>query len=521
MSNLSAASKTLPSTPATSTQLARLDRKLLFSIVLVVAAFVYFQTDFRRYPVSGDSANWDYFAQVIARGGVPYRDVVNIKTPLSAYISAVALLILRPLGLSDVIAIRLVYILLAALTVALTFFVAHHYFRSRRIALLAAAIMLSFDLFATSNSSGTQPKTPMIVLGLMALWAVKVNRPFWAGLFGMLSMLSWQPGLLFAGVAGLAFSRHLTGWRDGKALRVIAGAALPLAILALYFWATGALRDFYLWCFHYNYTVYAPIGIRSSSNLSEKLSRLIHIRYSSETVYFYTAAIGMLIALVGEGLRAKADGIKSLIDRAPHHAILIAPLVYFTFCLINIQGPPDIFPLLPFVSIYAALALVFALDRVIWALGRLSPGRRFDGFRMVSYILLVGLVCYWSVADIFLLKVEELTLQDQEKAVAEMVSYLRPGDKIFVHGDTHLLVLSQRPNLSKYFFLDRGKDMYLDEIEPDGFNGWIERIRSERPRVIGLSRLQTVEKAAYLESLVKVGYLKAGSKGIGYYLRMP
>src|SRR4030095_10513611 len=39
----------------------------------------------------GDLAIWDYVSQSILRGQIPYRDVIEIKTPLSAYISAVAI----------------------------------------------------------------------------------------------------------------------------------------------------------------------------------------------------------------------------------------------------------------------------------------------------------------------------------------------------------------------------------------------------------------------------------------------
>src|SRR5580765_7057685 len=88
------------------------DRRRLFWIVLIAGGLVYSQTQFWNQPSGGDRANWDYFAQVIARGGVPYRDVVNIKSPLSAYIGAAAILVGKPFGLGDVLAIRITFFLL-------------------------------------------------------------------------------------------------------------------------------------------------------------------------------------------------------------------------------------------------------------------------------------------------------------------------------------------------------------------------------------------------------------------------
>lgn len=87
----------------------------------------------------------------------------------------------------DGFAIRITFILLAALTVAFTFLIALDYFNSRRVAVLSATIMLTFDAFARFNSGGIQPKTPMVLFGLATLSAIKRNRPFIAGMFGMLS----------------------------------------------------------------------------------------------------------------------------------------------------------------------------------------------------------------------------------------------------------------------------------------------------------------------------------------------
>jgi hypothetical protein len=74
-------------------------------------------------PEGGDEAIWDYVSQCILRDQVPYRDVVEIKTPLSAYLSAGAMLVGRAAGLSDVIAVRLLNTVLAGLLSAITFLI--------------------------------------------------------------------------------------------------------------------------------------------------------------------------------------------------------------------------------------------------------------------------------------------------------------------------------------------------------------------------------------------------------------
>ena len=144
MGKMTAASRAANKPRAVVKRLEWFDRRRLFWIVLIAGGLVYSQAQFWNQPSGGDRANWDYFAQVIARGGVPYRDVVNIKSPLSAYIGAAAILVSKPLGLSDVLAIRLTFFVLAVLTLGFTFLVALDYFKSIRIALFTATVMLTF-----------------------------------------------------------------------------------------------------------------------------------------------------------------------------------------------------------------------------------------------------------------------------------------------------------------------------------------------------------------------------------------
>ncbi|HEY7546223.1 MAG TPA: DolP-mannose mannosyltransferase, partial [Blastocatellia bacterium] len=248
--------------------------KRLFLFTLLLAAIIYSQFQIFKQPIRGDRANWEYFAQVIARGGMPYRDVVNIKSPLSAYIGAAAIVATRPFGLRDIYAVRFVFILLGIITTGLIFLTAFAYFNSRATAILAAIIFLAFDPFIVSNSAGIQPKTPMILFGVAALFCIRRDKPFAAGAFSMLSALSWQPGLLFLGAAGLAFSRYLTVWRDLKVVKLIAGAMVPLALVLAHLWAGGAVRDFYLWTIDFNFNVYAPGQLRPLSRFENYLGRM-------------------------------------------------------------------------------------------------------------------------------------------------------------------------------------------------------------------------------------------------------
>lgn len=518
MSDIAAISQVRAEPGPTSKRLVGVTRMGLFWIVMAVAVAVYSQSRFWTQPSAGDRANWDYFAQVIARGGVPYRDVVNIKSPLSAYIGAAAIVATRPFGLRDVLAIRITFILLAALTVAFTFLVTLDYLDSLPEALLAATIMLTFTAFARLNGGGSQPKTPMVLFGLVTLWAVIKDRPFIAGLFGMLSALSWQPGLLFVGAAGLGFSRYLTIWRDMKVAKLILGAIIPLAVMLAYFFLAGALKEFYLWNIHFNATVYGPNEMRPLSSFINRIAKMLAGTYHNGRYYFYLAAPGLLLLLWREARRARESGLRSLVEAAPRHALIISPVVYFLFCMIDIQGGADLIPLLPFVAIFAAVALIFLVEQAANFVARKRPASNRAQIKAWGNAVVCAFVLLVAVSDSFS-RERDFTLQEQDAKVRDIVSHLQPGDKIFVHGQAEILVLSRLTNASKYFLLDRGKDQYLDQVEEGGFKGWLQRLKAERPRVVVLDRLKSLGYLSELQAWVEAEY-EAREDGIfRYYVR--
>lgn len=496
-----------------------LGRRLLFVITLALASLVSAQYHLWDQPERKDRANWDYFSQVVARGGTPYVDVVNIKTPLAAYIGAGAILLARPFGLRDIFAIRIICALMGILIVGFTFLVALDHFDCRRVAFLSAIIMLSFHAFTSSNSGGMQPKTPMILFGLVSLWAVIKDRPFLAGIFAMLSALAWQPGLLFAGAAGLAFSRYLTSWRDLKAAKLMAGAALPLSAMLLHLGMTGALREFYLWTIHFNYNFYAPGQLKSSSTFFAFLMKTLNKPYGRERIYFALAVAGAAIFLLREA-RAIREG-RHEDGKAPslRHGIIIAPLVYFAFCMINFQGVGDLFPLLPFVSIFASAAIISALGLVPILIAKYGRGMSAGFAKPALFATACALVFYFNVSGAFAFRVGNPTLRDQDEDVSEMLALMQPGDAIYVHGQTEILALSGLHNASRHIFLDRGKDLYLDQVEPGGFEGWLAGLKESSPKIVAISRVGAVERRRAFLDWARADYEVRKGRVFKYYVR--
>ena len=168
----------------------------------------------------------------------------------------------------------------------------------------------------------------------------------------MLSFLCWQPGLLFVGTAFLIFSRYLTSWRDRRALKLLAGAAVPLAVTILYFHLRGALGAMYEWTLEFPLSVFALHRERTLAFALDHLLKVFSRVFQWDTALLALSLIGFVM-FAAERLRARLKRRESLrSDGLFRDAILVPPVVYLAFCLVNMQGGPDLIPVFPFIGVF-------------------------------------------------------------------------------------------------------------------------------------------------------------------------
>lgn len=471
--------------------------KLAGRPVLLLAVFLLGATVMLMYrPFSqmegGDDAIWDYVAQSIVRGQTPYRDVIENKAPGAGYLSAMMIQAGKLAGLRDVIAIRSCYVGLAGLLCVLTYLVTETYLHSRLAATIAFLVPLLSTDFAVMLISGTRPKLPMIVFGLGALLLIAKDKPFWAGFCSMLSCLCWQPGLLFTGAAVLIFSKYLTSWRDGRAVKVLAGAAAPLIVTILYFYWIGALNDLWKCTIDYNVKVYMPEGNLGAGRAVARLWYLMNKVMGTGIIWVELSAVGFLVFLIKQvwSKREAANALAS--PELMKDALVIPPIVYLIFHAISYPGEDDLIPLFPFIGIFAGL-FFFELARLIGSV-KVST-KKFPAIRFAQCLLVIP-ICLLLVPVVrraASYKLDEgRTLADQQKAFEAISDVLGPGDTIYVHGTLEILVLLNRSNLNPYILLSRGTDDYVARRLPGGFTDLLRQMEAGAPKVISLSRLQNV-----------------------------
>ncbi|PYP83656.1 MAG: hypothetical protein DMF61_22565 [Blastocatellia bacterium AA13] len=462
-----------------------------FAVLLMQAYRPFTQSE------GGDEAIWDYIAQCILRGQLPYRDVVEIKGPGGAYISAAGIAIGRLFGVKDVLAIRGVEVLLVGLLSAVIFLIAEAFLRNRTAALLASAIPLMSDHFCEWMAGGTQSKLSMILFGMLSLLLIAKNRPFWAGFCSMLSCTCWQPGLLFTGVCVLFFSRCLTRWNDWKAAKVLLGAAVPLGLLAIYFYARGGFGDLWRWTIVFNYSVYAP---RTSRSLIEAIDHLwkVMLRIFGWDLIIVFASIAGAMVFVLRQKRSRSDQTRARSDdeRAQRLAVitlLLPPIIYLIFCLVNFQAGPDLIPFFPFIAIFFG-AFVAVLSE------------RLKGGEWLARAALVAVACTALGRGALYRPYSGPSVQTQMANAGEMARLLKPGDRIYVHGAAEILVLLDVPNASPYLFFDWGKDEFIAASRGLSFDSVIREIDGLKPKIVVLTRLQKVQHRAELEGWAGENY---------------
>ena len=473
-------------------------------------------------PEVGDPSIYDYIAQCILRGQLSYRDVVDIKWPGSTYLSALAMLVAKPFGLRDILAVRLLQVLMVGVLTAITFLVANAYLRSRVAGVAAAVMPLMLPSFGNWMASGTEPKLPLMMFGLLTLLFIIKDRPFLAGVSSMLSCLCWQPGLMFTGVAFLIFSRYLTNWRDLRALKVLLGAAIPFSVMALYFYSRGAFGDLWSLTISYNYEVFGPEAKRGVSESLGHLWRVASRIFQDDIVLVLLGLAGYAIFFF-ERVRAKFKGKEVFASPDTFRdALLFPPAVYFIFTLINFQAGPDLLPFIPFVGIFAAYLFV-AAGRWLNSLKRdekLRSNLRWDAgipALAASAMLLLALFRGATYTP------TKGTIRDQDKVFSLVADVMGPNDKLYVHGTTELLVLLNKPNLNPYIDLDWGKDDYVAGRKYNGsFKALLDEMEAQAPKIVALSRLKVVAHRVELEQWVAAHYDKLNVPGYdGIYIRKP
>jgi hypothetical protein len=309
-----------------------------------------FSFPFQDLPLVTDVRHYVYFAKLTTAGGMLYRDVFEVKTPLSTLAGAFLFDAGERLGVDGVTAIRVGYLALAVAAGVLAFQVQRLLSGgSALLAHLALAPYLGLWLLAGLPSVGNVPKLLMAACASAAALCLYRRAYVLAGLAAGAAWLDWQIGGLVAlGVAAglLAMPRAERGRATGRAL---AGVLLAIAPVLAWLWAQGALEE------AVRQTVLAS-ALRGAATwqargVAEELARRAEL---------LRAACGRewwLLLVAGAGLWLGARRLRE-VDPAAGRPLAVYHYGVVIFSAVELQGLGDVFALLHSLAFFAGLALV-------------------------------------------------------------------------------------------------------------------------------------------------------------------
>jgi hypothetical protein len=414
-----------------------------------------------------DLALYAYGGQQVVEGVPPYLGVLNRAGPLAHLLPAAGVLGGRALGVDEVLAMRVLFMLFAAVAVVLAYLVARDAFASRAAGVVSAAALLSFHGLIRLATYGPREKVPMVLFLLVGLWALTRRRWFTAGLAVGLATLCLQIAF-FPGIAAVLAAVLLAprGTRATAVFRVAAGGLLPLGVTVLSFAYVGALRElldaFVL--LNAEYSVATPLLPRLPTAW-----RSLRVGHG---VSLWVLAGGTLAALLLGAAALRRRSTRSSAEGTALVACAAGVVGWFVWTLRDFDHWPDTLPLLP----YAAVGLGGGL----WWLCR-----RFSR-RVSTAIVAVATSSALVVAVLYASTVHDDRLQVQRDSVERVLAVLPDGATIVSVEAPQPLVLSGKRNPTRHQIVTAGLNTYIDDTWPGGMPGFVRSIRAQRPDLVAV-----------------------------------
>ena len=434
------------STGRASRARAATDSLMVGVVALVVCALHGFDG-----PLDRDLGVFTYGGEHVAAGVPPYAGVFNSVGPLSDALPGLAIWAGDHLGVDPVSAERHLYVVLAAGCCVVLSVLARDVLRSRAAGFVAPAVLLTFQDFTNLASDGPREKTAMVLLMLVTLLLLTRRRWAWAGVTTALATLTWQPVLAVALTAALVAVLGARPQRVRAAAAYVAGGVVTTAVFAAWFAARGDLRT----------------AVEGFVVVNAEYTRQPSLLTDPRTVaHFLWQAYHASVLLVPIGLVALAvAGARGARRDPPLVVVAAAGLAATVWTVAVINGPPDLFVVLPFAALGVAAAVVAV------------PGRVVVPAVTAAAVVTAAVVAVGTRSD---------TLE-RERADVRDVLAAAPGATLLSINAPEVLALAGRSNPTPYQVFDLPMDGYLQATWPGGLPGYARWIAHDRPTLVAFS----------------------------------
>ena len=414
---------------------------LLLCLVLLFVGGVRWRL--RDMPLERDEGEFAYSAQSMLRGVPPYRDAYNKKFPgvAVAYAAFFELFGETPAGIHEgTLAVN------AAGIVAL-FLLARRLWGARAAAVAAAAYaLLSLDPGASGLAGHA---THFVVAAALAALLVLLrgldrDRPGLVaaagGLFGV-AILMKQPAVVFVGFAGVwtvihHVMRRPVRWRRvaTECAALVAGAVLPVVLLAVIVWREGVFRRFWFWTVVYARD-YGYVGLAGAPALLRE-----NFGYLAQRSFplWALAAVGLLAACADRRARPQLA-----------FAVLLAVFSFVGTSLSLVYRPHYFIMLMPAAAMFVAAGMPAA--------------RRLPAIVPAAVFCVAAAWTVWLERDVFFRMTPVEVCREiyganpfvESPEVGKYIAlHTAPDEKVAILGsEAQILFYARRPSATGYIYM--------------------------------------------------------------------
>lgn len=460
--------------------------KLIFiAVLLVVSVAAIWLYGPSTLPISDDFGIYLYSSGAMGRGIVPSRVAFDINSGSIAYmIAALPMRVAEWTGYSGVVGFRAAAVLVTALVITTTGYLACTLANSFAIGATSSALMLLAHTLLFRAANGLEPKATMLLFGLFGLLALQRRAWFWSGMAAMAAGLAWRPGWVYLGVVLLVGGLQSGSWQSrARALQIqVLGVCVLLVPYLALFASQDALGD--LW----TQTMLAPVVMgRGSHGLTSfvSLEQGFIGGYGNLTVALPVVIGGLLYINVRSA--AKPRSLLHLPTCAPGAVgLFLAEAAYLGFVFIDYQSAADLIPALPAFAIAAAWTGWAATDGL---LGRVRSSLLKARLRWIIEITVLFSVLLVFLAHLPNLAAQSDNWEQQERAAKALAIMLSPDRRIVSLGNSQLLYFINRTNFDHVINLHAAYLRAVQRLEPGGVRGYVKRLVATDPDLVVVARV--------------------------------
>lgn len=463
-----------------------------FALFVLALLFVGLYDPLHR-PLFQDPGIFALLSQLVAQGFVPHQAAFNEQASLAFLVGGAAIWLGNLVGLVPLIALRLASMGVVGGVAVTTYAVGKNFTGSAWVGLIAGVILLGFQGYIVRAAVALEPKSLMLMFGMASLYYLQERKWFWAGALACAAALTWQVAgiyLLIALALALMQGGILLQERGRAFLLTGLGAAAVAGTYLAYFVAHNA----YLEMFQQTFVAPALMHTLANKTPGQLLSDLVVTFYRGFHWHIVFGVFGLLGLLLEFGTLAygkKWQAIPlrvgdALLQNPRTSGLLLATLGFFAMTYADFQNFPDWIPLLPFISIFAALFLFKVARFVLARVPRLTAQAWWVWAAMALVVFLFSTYETVSASRAPLRN----TWQEQQQ-IADQLNRVIPADApVWMLGKSELLFFMKRQNLNKYIYLLGRVDAASDKFDPGGFAGMLKGALAQKPVLYVLGRVK-------------------------------